>query len=677
VGGLLVVAWACGGPGVQTREPPHRPSDGLLADPGLQAVVADQVRRDGGALIGRLSDPRPAVRARAAFALGSVQAPEALGPLVAAIADSAAAVRRDVAFALGQLGAAEAVAPLADAFARETDDGVRARILEAFGKIGTVGSADALMGVDIRGGLEAERTLALAVLGAVRMVRTPAGEEHLLACLDDPLPRVREAAAYYFGRVPTPEAWAGHATRIREALDGYARDDPAAMYLVQALGRLDDPFDGERLRAWATSARDWRIRANAMTAIGGPQLGPEDRAVLHAGLGDRSAHVALAAALTLARTGVGPDEERRIEAWIDGHPDRWQVIDPLLSLLARSGRADFVLGWIDALPPDDTVRAGVGLRALGVLPGDAARERLARVAASESPRLAADAVGALARRWSASPDSTARSSYLGVFSRALRSGSVRAAYEAAPALADPAFVALGGADTLAAAYASMSTPRDLEAMQALLAALGATGSPRAAPILQAASNHGDPAIRRAAAEALASLSGQGAPGSSVSGGAAGDTVGGDPSPGIPVRARGCPSPRARDRTGKGGGAHGAGGGAPDRPDHRHPRRSGPLRRRALPPRGAQLRGAGWGLRVRGRLRGSGLHHQERVHPRPVSEGRDRDGLRREGHRGLPVLHHPFDAAAPRRRLHVVRMGRRGDGRGGSAAGGRPDRAGDG
>jgi cyclophilin family peptidyl-prolyl cis-trans isomerase len=534
VGGLLVVAWACGGPGVQTREPPHRPSDGLLADPGLQAVVADQVRRDGGALIGRLSDPRPAVRARAAFALGSVQAPEALGPLVAAIADSAAAVRRDVAFALGQLGAAEAVAPLADAFARETDDGVRARILEAFGKIGTVGSADALMGADIRGGLEAERTLALAVLGAVRMVRTPAGEEHLLTCLDDPLPRVREAAAYYFGRVPTPEAWAGHATRIREALDGYARDDPAAMYLVQALGRLDDPFDGERLRAWATSARDWRIRANAMTAIGGPQLGPEDRAVLHAGLGDRSAHVALAAALTLARTGVGPDEERRIEAWIDGHPDRWQVIDPLLSLLARSGRADYVLGWIDALPPDDTVRAGVGLRALGVLPGDAARERLARVAASESPRLAADAVGALARRWSASPDSTARSSYLGVFSRALRSGSVRAAYEAAPALADPAFVALGGADTLAAAYASMSTPRDLEAMQALLAALGATGSPRAAPILQAASNHGDPAIRRAAAEALASLSGQGAPGSSVSRGAAGDAVGGDPSPGTPA-----------------------------------------------------------------------------------------------------------------------------------------------
>ena len=88
----------------------------------------------------------------------------------------------------------------------------------------------------------------------------------------------------------------------------------------------------------------------------------------------------LAAALTLARSGVGPDEAGRVEAWIDGHPDRWQVIDPLLSLLARAGRADFVLGWIDGLPAADTVRAGVGLRALGVLPGDTARERLARVA---------------------------------------------------------------------------------------------------------------------------------------------------------------------------------------------------------------------------------------------------------------------------------------------------------
>jgi len=530
-GVLLVVACACGGAetGIPAREPPHRPSDGLLADAALQAVVGDQTRRDGNALVGRLSEPRPAVRARAAFALGSVQAPEALAPLLDALADSATAVRRDVAFALGQLGAAEAVAPLADAFARETDDAVRARILEALGKISSTESADALVGFDVRGGLEAERTLALAVLGAVRMVRTPAAEEHLLACLDDPLPGVREAAAYYFGRVPTPEAWAGHATRIREALDGYGSDDPAAMYLVQALGRLDDPFDGERLRAWATKSGDWRIRTNAMTAIGGPSPNAEDRAVLYQGLGDRSAHVALAAALTLARSGVGPDEARRIERWIDGHPDRWQVIDPLLSLLARSGRAEYVLGWIDALPADDSVRAGVGLRALGVLPGDAARERLARAAVSDSPRLAADAVGALARRWSASPDSAARSFYLDVFSGALRSGSVRAAYEAAPVLADPAFVDLGSVDTLASAYASLSTPRDLEAMQALLAALGATGSPRAAPTLEAASGHADPAIRRAATRALTTLSGQSAPAAPASG----EAAGGGTEPGTP------------------------------------------------------------------------------------------------------------------------------------------------
>lgn len=531
---LLVAACACGGTAgvIPTREPPHRPSDGLLADPGLQAIVADQMRRDGSALIGHLSDPRPQARARAAFALGSVQAPEALGPLVAALADGSADVRRDAAFALGQLGAGEAVAPLAEAFAGEGDDAVRVRILQALGKIGTVGSADALVGLDVPEALEADRTLALAVLGAVRMVRTPSGQEHLLARLDDPRPRVREAAAYYFGRVPTPEAWADRATRIREALDGYAKDDPAAMYLVQSLGRLDDPFDGERLRTWATSAGDWRIRANAMTAIGGPRLGPEDRAALYGGLDDPSAHVALAAAQTLARSGVGPDEARRIEVWIDGHPDRWQVVDPLLSLLARSGRADYVLGWIDALPPDDTVRAGVGLRALGVLPGDMARERLARVAASGSPRLAADAVGALARRWSASPDSVARSFYLGVFSRALRSGSVRAAYEAAPVLADPAFVDLGGADTLAAAYASMSTPRDLEAMQALLAALGATGSPAAEPVLKEASSHGDPAIRRAAAEALASLTGQAAPSAPAAGEA--DTAGSGATPVTPA-----------------------------------------------------------------------------------------------------------------------------------------------
>ncbi len=293
-GALLTATCACGGPtgGIAVREPPHRPSDGLMGDSALREVVEAQVRRDGTALVARLSDPLPAVRARAAFALGSVQAPEAASALAAVLSDEDPAVRRDAAFALGQLGPAGHAAPLADAFRREAAPEVQARILQALGKIG---AADALAGFDVPGALEADRTLAIAVSGAVRMAPSAAGQEHLLEHLDDARPRVREAAAYFFGRVRTPGSWAGHVARVRQALDGYAKADPAAMYLVQALGRLDDPLDGGRLREWATTALDWRIRANAMTALGGPRMVADDRAVLHRGLDDPSVHVAISA----------------------------------------------------------------------------------------------------------------------------------------------------------------------------------------------------------------------------------------------------------------------------------------------------------------------------------------------------------------------------------------------
>ena len=46
------------------------------------------------------------------------------------------------------------------------------------------------------------------------------------------------------------------------------------MYLVQALGRIADPSDTERLSDWARAATDWRIRSEAMVALAGRELEP-------------------------------------------------------------------------------------------------------------------------------------------------------------------------------------------------------------------------------------------------------------------------------------------------------------------------------------------------------------------------------------------------------------------
>ena len=73
---LLLVGWVLAAtvPAPSNAQPQDdRPPDALLERTDLQAIVDAQVRRDGAALLERLDASDPAVRARAAFALASVQ----------------------------------------------------------------------------------------------------------------------------------------------------------------------------------------------------------------------------------------------------------------------------------------------------------------------------------------------------------------------------------------------------------------------------------------------------------------------------------------------------------------------------------------------------------------------------------------------------------------------------
>ena len=81
---------------------PLRPSDGLLERKELQEVVAAQSRRDAAALGVFFEDEDPLVRARAAFAAGSVQDPSLTAGLLKLLKDSDVRVRVDAAFALRQ-----------------------------------------------------------------------------------------------------------------------------------------------------------------------------------------------------------------------------------------------------------------------------------------------------------------------------------------------------------------------------------------------------------------------------------------------------------------------------------------------------------------------------------------------------------------------------------------------
>lgn len=501
-----------------------RPPDSLLARPDLQALVDLQVRRDGPALAARLDDPDPAVRARAAFALGSVQDPTAVPGLLDLLADPDAAVRADAAFALGQSADSTAAGRLGDALAAETGPTVRRLLLEALGKTGGSASLARLGAADPPPGLG--RAWALAVgRYALRGLRDPAAVERLAGLLGADDPGVVEAAAWAFTRMPDPGTLGAAGDSLRAALDrAYAFQyggpgvtapegpSPAAE-LVAAVGRLGDPADTGRLVHWLQDAVDWRARVNAARALGTRTGEEAARRGLFGAFSDASPHVAVAAARALGTAdSLPPEAIHDMAAWSVTHQRDWRIVGETFPALAKEGADGFVifyLMWLDANEPDNHAARAKALDALGDGSTKAGFLVLEDEAGWKSPQVRAAAVGALARRWdrNATGDVATVPRYYAAFVRAMEEDDPGTISAAAPALADSAFRPLGGVGLLEETYRRLSAPVDIEAMVAILEALGRARDPDARPLLREALRHPHPVIRRAAADALEASTG--------------------------------------------------------------------------------------------------------------------------------------------------------------------------
>ena len=498
----------------------NRPSDDLLTRSDLQAVVERQTRRDSAAVRAALRSSDPAVRARAAFAIGSVQDPAAVPELLRLLRDPVPSVRADAAFALGQSADAETAIALMDALRAESDPAVQRLLLEALGKTGDLATLAALPDVPLPDALEADRALAIARYG-LRGVHDPDATEWLAERLTSGEPRLREAAAYAFGRFPTPEPWLHVADDVRAAVDGLDADDPAQMHLALALGRLPDKsIEFRRMRLLAESA-DWRVRTNAARALARPGISAQARTALLAALDDASTHVAATAAAALAADTLGAEMLDRVEAWIAAHRNAWRVWTPLLPALVEGGRSHAALRWAQSLRPsrgtpvpfpehEQSFAYAAALGALGGSTDEAAREILVAAVADADPRVAYAAVMALRARWEAERGPAAAPLFFEHFAEALRRRDLATAYAAAPALADSLFRPLGASDVLRETYAEMSAPDDIEPMVEIIRAVGEVRDTSAVGFLLNVALEGPhPTIRQAAAEALSERFGEG------------------------------------------------------------------------------------------------------------------------------------------------------------------------
>jgi len=493
----VVLLWS----GTSAAQPaPERPSDDLLTRPALQAVVEAQAERNGEALRAKLDANEAEVRARAAFALASVQDTTAIPGLLSLLKESIPLVQTDAAFALGQMPPGSVPGtPLLRTLSFERDAQVQRRLIEALGKTGDAASLRRLLRLRPPPGRNPTLALALARYGMRDIVDSTA-TDWLIGHLTSDDPWTRRNAAYALGRVEALAA--GRADTIRAVLGDIARDDPTAMHLIRALGTVGDSTAAVRIADWLRTAPDWRTRVEAARTLASLPTGDAARAALVSALDDGHALVARTAAETLAGLDWSADRAAAVGAWLNAHPNQWRVTAPLLRGLARNDRPTYVL---DTVPRWRTERSPViyatALPALAPLDTPRADSLLEAALRSENMRVAAAGVRAVVSRWKRLRPDGANSTFRRL-SAAARRGDPTLLYHAAPALADSAFAARGAADTLAATYRTLATPPDLEGMTAVLEALGSLGGTTATSVLRDALDHPHHAIRTAAAQGL-------------------------------------------------------------------------------------------------------------------------------------------------------------------------------
>ena len=491
--------------------PTDRPSDNLMARPDLQALVDLQIERDAAALIERLGAPDPAVRARAAFALASVQDSAAVPALLVLLNDDNTAVQADAAFALGQSAGRVPSSALLDALARTDDDAVQRRLVEALGKKGDLASLVPLVSWAWDDTLHhAEVTLALGRY-ALRGLHAPEAVDYLIKNLSSLDPLAQLHAAYYFGRSRDTTAWAPRADTVRTLLDSLPPEAPAAMHLVLGIGRLGDPADTPRLLHAMKNAEDWRTRVNAVRALSSRTDEQGIRAALYDRLVDPSMHVAVAAAQALndGKAWSAKDVDL-IKQWTQYNGYAWRITAPLLEGLARQDETTFVLNELEQRRNSRNPLAYArGLPALAHLPYSVALDLLVNAAHSQNVRIATAALSTLATRWEEDRDDPKmRSTYFDIFAYGLQRKDQATVWVSARALSDSLFRSAGSTALLQEAYETLDLSEDLDAMTLILRALGNSGDPETEAFLRREMSRQHRAIVTAAGSALEALTGE-------------------------------------------------------------------------------------------------------------------------------------------------------------------------
>jgi cyclophilin family peptidyl-prolyl cis-trans isomerase/HEAT repeat protein len=492
----------------------------------IEAILRIQDRRTihDGKLVAAISDPDPVVRERALLAYGSLQDTSVLNLLTEALRDPVPAVQEMAAFAIGQTGTQ--LSP--DGRRRLDEDliwkrlaGTRAadRLIEEIGKFGTAeGLNDLLIRVGDAYPQQSTRGMLMCIARyAIRGPVSSGAVRYVLRFVKSPETAPWEAvyALQRIGEHPDIRAELEHLVSLRQHGDPLVR-----MNLAALLGKVREPrITLDPVSRLAEFDRDWRVQVNALKALAlhplrtVPQVLPVFRRAFYS----RDLHVALTAIVALRTSDILASDSSGVAADVFDHlriltANRsnnfpWQVQAEAAQTLAALLGPGALPAVIPTRWPQPKLQADL-LRAVGATGTPGALPILQEGARSGSPITVCGALAGLhtlATRMR--HDSTIVAGVRDALIAALRSDDVAITGTAASTLADSLYEHPATGVALLEAMSRQRIPDDIEALQEIIAALGALRDTRAAlPLMEQLKQH-DRSVATAAARALTAITG--------------------------------------------------------------------------------------------------------------------------------------------------------------------------
>ncbi len=495
----------------------------------LEAILrAQDGRVTGGGLLQRmLADPDSTVRAAAAHAFGSVQDTSALPRLADRLNDKSLRVEEEAAFAIGQtagfLSAESRERLQQDLIGKRLDKmspAPRERMIEEIGKFGSDSALNALLG---KYGSEdnAAQTSALVrsvARFAIRSVTTPGCRRWLLGRLHSRVSGWQTAYALQrTGDQPEIRTSSGEIRKLLTLTDPLVRMNAAAL-----LGKLkDDTASVSPLLTAAEADSDWRVRVNALKALGNHDLRRREDVIkgLQLLFSDTNTSVAVIALSVFGAAGLTSDSSRSVQDAIQGmkwiarnltsrHQAEWQVqAEAATSLAKLRGRS--ALTYIALKEGGNSLFTARKLAAVGATGAAAAAGLLMRYLGSGDMSLTTAALEGLRAIGEKNPADTALLREIREAAvEALSTNDMAVATTAASILGDSLYRSRSSVTPLLKTLKGLKVPDDVEAMQEIASTLGKIRDQEAVNPLLRLLKDADRSVALAAATALKSITGK-------------------------------------------------------------------------------------------------------------------------------------------------------------------------